>query len=58
MRNTKWPTAISEHEEILKAIESRDAAKLNDLMRNHLGSTWIKVSEDGQVGTADHHDND
>lgn len=58
MRNTKWPTAISEHEEILKAIESRDATKLNDLLRNHLGSTWTKVSEDGQVGITDHHDND
>ncbi|WP_417847052.1 GntR family transcriptional regulator [Thalassospira povalilytica] len=58
MRNTKWPTAISEHEEILKAIESRDAIKLNDLLRNHLDSTWTKVSEDGQVREDNHHDND
>lgn len=56
LRNTKWPTAIAEHEEILKAIEARDAARLNHLMRRHLGSTWIKVSQDGQL--AHHHDGD
>lgn len=58
MGNTKSPTAISGHENILKAIEKRDTAKLNDLLPNHLGSTWIKVSKDRLGGAADHHDND
>ena len=45
LRNTRWHTAIAEHETILEALEARDAARLAAVMRDHLGSTWAKVSE-------------
>lgn len=45
LRNTRWHTAIEEHEAILEALEARDSRRLADTMRAHLGSTWAKVSE-------------
>ena len=45
LRNTRWHTAIEEHESILAALEARDAPRLAATMRAHLGSTWAKVSE-------------
>ena len=45
LRNTRWHTAIEEHESILEALEARDAKRLAGIMRAHLGSTWAKVSE-------------
>jgi DNA-binding GntR family transcriptional regulator len=51
LRNRTWPTAIEEHKAILDALARRDGAALSTLMRDHLGSTWAKVSaiiaEDG-----------
>ena len=47
LRNQKWHTAVEEHETILKALEARDAERLGAILRNHLGSTWIKVNADG-----------
>lgn len=47
LRNQKWHTAVEEHENILKALEARDAERLGAILRNHLGSTWIKVNADG-----------
>ncbi len=44
LRNKTWPTAIAEHEAILDALMRRDGAALSALMRDHLGSTWDKVS--------------
>ena len=44
LRSTTWPTAIAEHETILGALMRRDGAALSLLMRDHLGSTWEKVS--------------
>lgn len=44
LRNTTWPTAIAEHETIMEALMRRDGAALSALMRDHLGSTWDKVS--------------
>ena len=45
LRNKTWPTAIAEHEAILDALVRRDGAALSLLMREHLGSTWDKVSK-------------
>ncbi len=45
LRNTTWPTAIAEHEAILDALMRRDGTALSALMRDHLGSTWEKVSK-------------
>lgn len=47
LKNQKWHTAIEEHESILKALEARDAERLGEILRNHLGSTWAKVNADG-----------
>ena len=54
LRNTRWHTAIEEHESILEALEARDAKRLAAIMRAHLGSTWAKVSEiDGAAADAE-----
>jgi DNA-binding GntR family transcriptional regulator len=45
LRNRKWHTAIEEHQAILDALVDRDCARLGEVLRNHLGSTWAKVSE-------------
>ena len=45
LRNRTWPSAIDEHTAILDALMRRDGASLSALMRDHLGSTWAKVSE-------------
>ena len=45
LRDTRWHTAIDEHDSILEALEARDAKRLAAIMRAHLGSTWAKVSE-------------
>lgn len=45
LRNTRWHTAIEEHDSMLEALETRDAKRLAAIMRAHLGSTWAKVSE-------------
>ena len=47
LQNQKWPTAVAEHENILKALEARDAKRLGNILRHHLGSTWTKVNADG-----------
>ena len=40
-----WLRAIAEHEAILDALMRRDGGALSALMRDHLGSTWEKVSK-------------
>ena len=45
LRNRKWHTAIEEHQAILEALDRRDGALLSTVLRDHLGSTWAKVSE-------------
>lgn len=45
-RNALWHEAIDQHELIIEALEARDGARLSDLLLEHLGSTWIKVSAD------------
>lgn len=43
--NTRWHTAIEEHEVILQQLLARDAAALAATLRGHLGSTWAKYAE-------------
>ncbi len=45
LKNRKWHTAIEEHQAILDALDRRDGAGLSTVLRDHLGSTWAKVSE-------------
>lgn len=45
MRNELWGSAVEEHSKILDALEKRDAEKLSTLLRQHLKSTWEKVSD-------------
>ncbi|HCR98548.1 MULTISPECIES: GntR family transcriptional regulator [Halomonadaceae] len=43
-KNDKWAKAMEEHEAIMAALEARDAARVGDELRNHLGKTWIKYT--------------
>lgn len=43
--NTRWHTAIEEHETILLHLLARDASALAVTLRSHLGSTWAKYAE-------------
>ena len=45
LKNETWGTALEEHDAILKALLKRDSQKLSTLLRQHLRSTWEKVSE-------------
>lgn len=45
LNNTKWHTAITEHDAILEALCDRDGPRLARIMRAHLGSTWRNVSD-------------
>ena len=45
LKNETWGSALAEHDRILEALEDRDAEKLSTLLRQHLKSTWEKVSE-------------
>ncbi len=45
-RNTLWQEAVNQHVDIIDALEARDAEKLEQLLRSHLDSTWIKFSDD------------
>jgi len=45
LKNERWGSALEEHDDIMAALEQRDAEKLSTLLRQHLRSTWEKVSE-------------
>ena len=45
LKNETWGSALAEHDHILEALENRDAERLSALLRQHLKSTWEKVSE-------------
>jgi DNA-binding GntR family transcriptional regulator len=45
LRNEQWSGAVEEHNELLEALEKRDDVKLSKLLREHLKSTWEKVSD-------------
>jgi DNA-binding GntR family transcriptional regulator len=43
LSRSRWDQAVAEHESILDALGTRDAARLQDLLRNHLGSKLTVV---------------
>lgn len=45
LKNETWGSALEEHDAILEALLQRDARRLSALLRQHLKSTWEKVSE-------------
>ncbi|WP_136069297.1 GntR family transcriptional regulator [Modicisalibacter radicis] len=45
-KSEKWTTAMAEHEAIMAALEARDATRMGEELRNHLGKTWFKYAAD------------
>lgn len=45
LRNELWGSAVQEHDDIMAALEQRDAVRLSKLLKRHLKSTWEKVNE-------------
>jgi len=45
LKNEQWGGAVEEHDNIMAALEERDADKLSHILRRHLKSTWEKISE-------------
>lgn len=45
LNSANWHNAIEEHEAILAALCARDGQALAEILRQHLGHTWVKVSE-------------
>ena len=43
VNRTRWDKAMAEHTEILAALETRDGARLADLLKAHLMSTLAAV---------------
>lgn len=39
----KWRSAVAEHEEIISALEARDADRLEEVVDRHLRKTWDRV---------------
>ena len=42
----QWEAAIREHEEIIVALEQRDAARLGTLLKDHVTGTTVRISQD------------
>lgn len=43
LRTERWESAIKEHEEILTAIEARDAATVRALLERHVLQAWDQM---------------
>ena len=41
----KWAGAVQEHEAMMLALEARDAARLEEIIRRHLAQTWKRVAD-------------
>lgn len=41
----KWAAAVSDHEEIIAALESRDGARLAKILTAHMDRTWERVRD-------------
>ncbi len=41
----KWAGAVAEHEEMVQALEARDADRLAAVIARHLEATWIRVQD-------------
>jgi len=42
---SKWRAAVAEHEEIIDALERRDADRLSAVLTRHLDETWNRVHD-------------
>ncbi|TXH99507.1 MAG: GntR family transcriptional regulator [Rhizobium sp.] len=40
-----WARAIAEHEEMMKALEARDAERMEGVVRHHLTAAWERVQQ-------------
>ncbi|MGV1793389.1 FCD domain-containing protein [Rhizobium lusitanum] len=40
-----WARAITEHEEMIKALEARDAERMESVVRHHLTAAWERVQQ-------------
>lgn len=45
LRTQRWESAISEHQQILEALERRDAALANALLRGHVLKAWDLMTQ-------------
>ena len=41
----KWAAAVSEHEEMIEALEARDPARLSEVLGRHLTKAWERVRD-------------
>ncbi len=41
----KWAAAVADHEEMIQALEARDALRLSAALRHHLEETWHRVKD-------------
>lgn len=41
----KWASAVAEHEEMIAALEARDAARLSAILGHHLTLAWERVKD-------------
>ncbi|SEP49123.1 DNA-binding transcriptional regulator, GntR family [Methylobacterium sp. ap11] len=41
----KWAGAVAEHEEMIAALEARDADRLAEVIARHLDATWDRVQD-------------
>ena len=39
----KWAGAVADHEEIINALEARDAERLSTILNSHMEKTWERV---------------
>ncbi|TJZ91390.1 GntR family transcriptional regulator [Paracoccus gahaiensis] len=42
----KWASAVTEHEEMIAALEARDAPRLTEILGRHLRLAWDRVRHD------------
>lgn len=42
---TNWDEAMQEHEEMVQALQARDAARLAGIMRQHIENTWPRIAQ-------------
>ena len=41
----KWAAAVSEHREMIEALEARDATRLSEVLGRHLTKAWERVRD-------------
>ena len=48
----KWAAAVAEHEEMMMALEARDAVALPGVLGTHLANAWVRVRDQWDKGSA------